>query len=52
MIQWLGLQVFTAEDAGAIPGQGTKILQATKERKKKIYIYIYNISIEPEDLGD
>ena len=42
MIQWLGLCAFTAEGAGSIPGQGTKILQAVwcgkkkKEKKKTI----------------
>ena len=38
MVQWLGLQAFTAEGPGSIPGQGTKIPQATRhgqERKKE-----------------
>ena len=26
-VQWLGLHAFTAEGAGSIPDQGTKILQ-------------------------
>ena len=49
MIQWLGLQVFTANDVGAILGQGSKILQDSRmvwPQKKEtniIYIYIYNI---------
>ena len=39
-VQWLGLHAFTAEGLGSIPGQGTKILQATlcnqkKEKRKK-----------------
>ena len=28
VVQWLGPHIFTAEDLGSIPGQGTKILQA------------------------
>ena len=35
MVQWLGLHTFTAEDASSIPGQGTKIPQATQCSKKK-----------------
>ena len=37
MVQWLGVQAFTTEGIGSIPGQGTKIPQATwpKEIKKK-----------------
>ena len=38
-VQWLGLQALTAEGPSSIPGQGTKILQATwhgqKKKKKK-----------------
>ena len=34
-VQWLGLHAFTAEGAGSIPGQGTKILQAEWRSKKK-----------------
>ena len=29
VVQWLGLCTFTTEGAGLIPGQGTKIPQAT-----------------------
>ena len=29
MVQWLGLHAFTAKGPGSIPGQGTKIPQAT-----------------------
>ena len=29
-VQWLGLQAFTAEGAGTIPGWGTKIPQARR----------------------
>ena len=29
VVQWLGLHAFTAEGPGSIPGQGTKISQAT-----------------------
>ena len=37
MVQWLGVQAFTTEGMGSIPGQGTKIPQTTwpKEIKKK-----------------
>ena len=28
-VQWLGLQALTAKGQGSIPGQGTKIPQAT-----------------------
>ena len=56
MIQWLGLQVFTAKDVGAILGQGSKILQVSRmvqpQKKERNIIYIYNISCEPEGLGD
>ena len=41
VFQWLGLGSFTAEDLGSIPGQGTKIPQATllgqKKKKKPRY---------------
>ena len=40
-------QCFHCHGPGSIPGQGTKIMQATqpKKKKKKLYtdIYIYNI---------
>ena len=40
MVQWLGLRAFTAEGAGSIPGQETKIPQAVWHgQKKKIYEY-------------
>ena len=45
VVQLLGLCAFTAEDAGSIPGQRIKILQATwpkKKKKKKLVIYIYH----------
>ena len=35
VVQWLGLGSFTAEDLGSIPGQGTKIPQATLLGRKK-----------------
>ena len=37
VVQWLGLHALTAEGPGSIPGQGTKIPQATGcgEKKKK-----------------
>ena len=34
-VQWLGHGAFTAEGAGSIPGQGTKIPQAAAQPKKK-----------------
>ena len=34
MVQWLGLCAFTAEDPGSIPGQGTKIPEATAQPEK------------------
>ena len=34
MVQWLGLCVFTAEGAGLIPGQGTKIPPAAQHSQK------------------
>ena len=34
-VQWLGLHVLTAEDAGLIPGWGTKILQSWDAALKK-----------------
>ena len=35
MLQWLELHTFTVLDLGSIPGQGTKILQATGYGRKK-----------------
>ena len=32
-VQWLGLCAFTAVGLGSIPGQGPKILQATKHAR-------------------
>ena len=29
VVQWLGLHAFTAKGVGSVPGQGTKIPQAT-----------------------
>ena len=38
MVQWLRLRAFTAEGAGSIPGQETKIPQAVWHgQKKKVY---------------
>ena len=38
VVQWLGLRAFTAEGAGSIPGQETKIPQAVWHgQKKKVY---------------
>ena len=40
VVQWLGLYASTARGTGLIPGQGTKILQAThgvaKKKKERI----------------
>ena len=33
-LQWLGLCTFTAKGQGSIPGQGTKILQVTRQDQK------------------
>ena len=33
VVQWLGLSAFTAKGTGSIPGQGTKIPQATHQKK-------------------
>ena len=35
MVQWSRLRVFTADGACSIPGQGTKIPQATGHRQTK-----------------
>ena len=35
VVQWLGLCTYTAEGAGSVPGQGTKIPQATHGGQKK-----------------
>ena len=42
-VQWLGLHSSTAGGPGSIPGQGTKIPQATrpKKAKNKIAIFVY-----------
>ena len=37
-VQWLGLSTFTAVGPGSIPGQGTKIPQATGRGQKKFKI--------------
>ena len=34
-VQWLGLGAFTAMSPGSIPGQGTKIPQASQHSQKK-----------------
>ena len=42
MVKWLRLHASTAGDTGSIPGQGTKILQATQHgQKKKKYLILY-----------
>ena len=35
VVQWLGLGTFTAVARGSIPGQGTKISQATRHGQKR-----------------
>ena len=35
VVQWLGLRTSTTGGVGAIPGRGTKILHATRPKKKK-----------------
>ena len=35
VVHWLGLWVFTVEDMGSIPGQGTKTCKPCSEAKKK-----------------
>ena len=35
MVQWLGFHISTAEGAGSIPSQGTKILQVTRWDQKQ-----------------
>ena len=45
MVQWSGLCTFTAKGPGSIPGQGTKVPQATGrgQKKKKKFTAIYSI---------
>ena len=52
VVQLLGLCAFTAEDAGSIPGQRIKILQATWPKKKKKKKKIGDIYISPKVAGD
>ena len=40
VVQWLGFHAITAGDTGSIPGQGTKILQATQPKKKKTLVCV------------
>ena len=35
MVQWLRLHTATAGGTGSIPGQGTKILHVTQQKKKR-----------------
>ena len=35
VVRWLGLHTLIAEASGSIPGQGTKIAQATQQGRKK-----------------
>ena len=48
VVQWLGLCAFTAEGLGSIPGQGTKIPQATwhsQRIKKKNRRYVQQLKL-------
>ena len=36
VVQWLRLGAFTVEGLGSIPGQASKILQATGQKKKAL----------------
>ena len=38
MVQWLGLQVFTARASGSVPLQGTEIPQVVQPENLKCYI--------------
>ena len=41
VVQWLGLNAFTAKGLGSIPGQGTKIPQvASRGQKKRFQILL------------
>ena len=42
-VQWLRLQASTAGGTGLIPGQGTKILQAVRPKKKKFSLEIETV---------
>ena len=46
-VQWLGFCASTEGDTGLIPGQGTKIPQATRhsQKKKKLEIIVILINI-------
>ena len=44
MVQWLGLGTFTAMVLGSIPGQGTKIPQASQSSQKRKKKGLKNIS--------
>ena len=49
-VQWLGL---TAEDPGSVPGQGTKILQATQPGKKeKEVVLVVKMGVPDTPSGD
>ena len=50
MVQWLGLLAFTAKGPGSIPGQGTKIPQATRPKKKEKISYLKQVSHSPHTL--
>ena len=39
VVQWLGLHISTAVGTGSIPGQGNKILRATRCSQKKNFFF-------------
>ena len=43
VVQWLRLGAFTVEGLGSIPGQASKSLQATGQKKKKALVKDLNI---------
>ena len=52
MVQWLGLCASSAGGLGSIPGQGTRILQATWHgQKKNSHVednFLFSVSISPQ----
>ena len=51
MVQWLGLCAFTAEDAGSIPGLGTKIPQTAQPWPKNFLKIEKGVQSLPSDWG-
>ena len=44
-VQWLELGAFCAEGLGSIPGQGTKISQASRPKKKRYKLSFIHLAI-------